>query len=117
MPKESIFSYRGGDWKKGPIDETLESFGMKREIATIVGSFSAALALVKTSDLVATVPERYTGNLRSGMHTFPLPFPEPAITMSIIWHPRMDADPAHRWLRECVREICTDPQALPGKGS
>jgi hypothetical protein len=24
----------------------------------------------------------------------------------MLWHPRMDADPAHRWLRECLREVC-----------
>jgi len=26
--------------------------------------------------------------------------------VSAIWHPRMDADPAHRWLRETVIGIC-----------
>jgi len=24
----------------------------------------------------------------------------------MLWHPRMDADPAHRWLRDCVRQVC-----------
>jgi DNA-binding transcriptional LysR family regulator len=104
--KHIFVSRRGVD--KGPIDEALESLGLKREIITMVGSFSSALALARNSDLIATVPERYTGNLRMGMHTFTLPFPAPRITMSILWHPRMDADPAHRWLRECVREICAN---------
>jgi DNA-binding transcriptional LysR family regulator len=40
------------------------------------------------------------------MHTFVLPFAGPEITVSMLWHPRMHADPAHRWLRECVREVC-----------
>jgi hypothetical protein len=26
------------------------------------------------------------------------------IVVSMLWHPRLDADPAHRWLRRCVRE-------------
>jgi hypothetical protein len=30
----------------------------------------------------------------------------PDITVSLLWHPRMDADPAHRWLRLCVRDVC-----------
>ncbi|KIG16664.1 Transcriptional regulator, LysR family protein [Enhygromyxa salina] len=30
------------------------------------------------------------------------------MTISPIWHPRLDADPAHRWLRQCVREACAD---------
>ncbi len=90
----------------GLIDEALKPHGLEREIAAIVGGFSTALALARASDLIATVPERHTGNLRTGMHTFPLPVPVPEITVSMLWHPRLHADPAHRWLRECVREIC-----------
>jgi DNA-binding transcriptional LysR family regulator len=40
------------------------------------------------------------------MHTFPLPFPAPVVTVSLLWHARLDADPAHRWLREAVRDVC-----------
>lgn len=91
---------------RGPIDDALEPLGLEREIVTFVGSFSEALALARASDLIASVPERYTGNLRAGMHSFPLPISLPEITVSLLWHPRMDADPAHRWLRGCVRDIC-----------
>lgn len=94
------------DLDKGPIDEALQMFGLEREIVTIVGGFATALALARASDLIATVPERQTGILRTGMHSFPLPVATPEITISLIWHPRMGADPAHRWLRECVRDIC-----------
>ncbi|ABE42932.1 LysR family transcriptional regulator [Polaromonas sp. JS666] len=91
-----------------PVDEALVPLGLQREIATIVGGFSAALALARASDLIATVPERHTGNLRAGMHSFPLPVATPEITVSLLWHPRLDADPAHRWLRGCVRDACAD---------
>lgn len=77
-----------------------------RDVATIVGGFSTAVTLVRASDLIATLPERHTDNLRSGMHTFQLPFVTPVITVSMIWHPRMDADPAHRWLRGIIQDIC-----------
>jgi DNA-binding transcriptional LysR family regulator len=40
------------------------------------------------------------------MHSFPLPVAPPEITISVLWHPRLDADPAHRWLRGCVRGVC-----------
>ena len=65
-----------------------------------------ALALARASDLVASMPERYTGNLRTGLHSFALPMPMAPIAVSMLWHPRLDADPAHRWLRGCVREVC-----------
>ena len=97
-------SRRGRD--TGPIDEALKPFGLERAIATIVGSFSTALALARSSDLIASVPERQTGNLRAGMHRFPLPVPTPEITISVLWHPRLDADGAHRWLRGLVLETC-----------
>lgn len=115
-----IVSRRGLD--KGPIDEALQPLGLEREIATTVGGFSAALALARSSDLIASVPERHTGNLRTGMHSFPLPVATPEITISLLWHPRLDADPAHRWLRACTRDVCaeqlkTSPLRAPSAAS
>jgi DNA-binding transcriptional LysR family regulator len=98
------FSRQGRD--RGPIDEALAAIGLERQIVTIVGSFSAALALARASDLIASVPERHTGNLRAGMHSFPLPVATPEFTVSLLWHPRLHADPAHRWLRGLVKDVC-----------
>lgn len=97
----------------GPIDEALEPLGLKRGIATIVAGFSTALSLARASDLIATVPERHTGKLREGMHSFILPVALPEFTVSLLWHPRLHADLAHQWLRRCVRDICagTDGEA------
>ncbi|WP_310452497.1 LysR family transcriptional regulator [Sulfuritalea sp.] len=100
-----IYVSRQG-FDKGPIDEALSSLGLERKVVTIVGGFSTALALARASDLIASVPERHTGNLRDGMHSFPLPIAAPEITISLLWHPRLDADPAHRWLRSLVRDVC-----------
>lgn len=96
------------DNDRGPIDDALAVMGLERRIATIVGGFSAALALVRVSDLIACVHERHTGVLYVGMHTFSLPLPIAEFTVSMLWHPRLDADPAHRWLRGCVRSICAE---------
>ena len=104
--KHIYVSRRGLD--KGPIDEALKALGLEREIVAIVAGFSTALALARDSDLIASVPERHTGKLRAGMHSFPLPVSIPEITVSLLWHPRMDADPAHRWLRGRVRDVCAE---------
>jgi DNA-binding transcriptional LysR family regulator len=99
-----LVSRRGRD--RGVVDAALEALGLTRAIVTIVGDFSAAIALARSSDLVATVPEIHTGNLRHAMHTVALPFSTEEITVAMQWHPRLHADPVHRWLRECVRTTC-----------
>lgn len=96
---------RRGD-ERGEIDEALASLGLTREVASIVDGFASALALARGSDLIASVPERHTGVLRAGMHTFPLPVTVPGFAVSMLWHPRLHADPAHRWLRALVLEVC-----------
>jgi len=101
--KHVVFSRRGD--ARGPIDETLAALGLTREVATIVGGFATALALARSSELIASVPARHTSTLRDGMFSFALPFATPQITVSMLWHPRLDADPAHRWLRACLRDV------------
>lgn len=92
--------------EKPPIDDWLATAGVRRDIAAEVSGFAAALALARGSDLIATVPERHTRALRTGMFCFPLPAKAPEFTVSLLWHPRMDGDEVHRWLRGCVREVC-----------
>ncbi|MFZ4605940.1 MAG: LysR family transcriptional regulator [Caulobacter sp.] len=98
------------------VDQPFLPADLQRRVGTIVSGFSAALALARASDLVATAPDRHTASLRQGMITLALPMPTTGFTVSMLWHPRMDADPAHRWLRSCVREICgpvSSPRSAP----
>ena len=92
--------------ERGPVDDALATLGLRREIATVVAGFSGALALSRDSDLIASVPERHSGRLRDGMFSFALPLAMPEITVSLLWHPRLHADLAHRWLRGLVHEVC-----------
>ncbi|HJW43633.1 MAG TPA: LysR family transcriptional regulator [Geothrix sp.] len=93
--------------EQGLIDDALAASGVSRTIAAVVTGFAAAIALARESDLIASVPKRHTENLRSGLFSFRLPFPTSEFTVSLLWHPRMHADPAHRWLRACVQEVCS----------
>jgi DNA-binding transcriptional LysR family regulator len=77
------------------------------QVVVVVRSFRAALAVAIVSDLVALVTGSFfnatQGNkIMSGpavVRSFPLPVRTQAITVSQVWYPRLDADPAHRWLR------------------
>ena len=99
-----LVTRRGQD--RGPIDEALAGLGFERQPGVIVSSFTTAVSLARTTDLVATVPERHTGFLRAGLFSCDLPLPPQELTVSLLWHPRQDADPVHRWLRACIREVC-----------
>lgn len=104
----------------GPVDEALAELRLSRNVVVAVPSFPAALTLARASDLVALVPasfisaeiERLSATNRDGLESFPLPVQTEPITVSQMWHPRMDADPAHRWLRGLVRNSCRTASAF-----
>lgn len=94
----------------GNVDELLREVGLSRSIVASVDGFSAAVALARGSDLIATVPERHTAGLRDSMHSFAVPLALHDFRVSLLWHPRLDGDPAHRWLRNVVRSACAEAQ-------
>lgn len=81
---------------------------LSRRVVASVGGFAAALALARQFHLVATVPELHTLGLRKGMFSFELPMHSTGFTVSMVWHPRMEADPVHRWFRACLRAVCSE---------
>lgn len=99
-----IVSRQGLD--RVPIDEGLGSLGLTQKTAAVVGGFLTAIDFARNSDLIATVPERSTVDLRNGMYSFPLPFHVPEFPVSMHWNPRLDGDPDHRWLRCLVLDVC-----------
>lgn len=99
------------------VDRPFLPGDLQRRVATVVSGFSAALALARGSDLVATVPDRHTASLRQGMVSFSLPMATTEFAVSMLWHPRLDADPAHRWLRSCVQKVCRPAQSPTQDGT
>jgi DNA-binding transcriptional LysR family regulator len=93
----------------GPVDAALAELGLSRETVVVVPGFSDALRIARQSDLIALVPcscFRSGDPGLDGISSFQLPVQTPEIAVSAMWHPRMDADPAHRWLRATVTAIC-----------
>jgi DNA-binding transcriptional LysR family regulator len=98
---------------RGPIDFELEKMGLSRTIALWVPSFFPAMVAAATSDLVAAVPQYFTSSAVSlfGLHVFRIPLKLDPVTVLQVWHPRFDADPAHRLLRDCVRRACQEKES------
>jgi DNA-binding transcriptional LysR family regulator len=95
--------------KESPVDAGLAALGLEQRIDAVVQSFPAALAVVSRSDLLSLAPETYLAavmEVRRGLRTCSLPVETKPITVSLMWHPRVDADPAHRWLRGVIVQTC-----------
>ena len=92
----------------GFVDEALAELGLKRKVASVVPGFPTALSVALESSLIAMVPALYLLNqqMTDKLHIIELPFTARVITVSQMWHPKMENDPGHRWLREKVREVC-----------
>ncbi|MBM4246389.1 MAG: LysR family transcriptional regulator [Deltaproteobacteria bacterium] len=102
----------------GPIDDELGRLGRRRTVALVVPSFYGAFFAAVASDMVAIVPGRFAGWLAAlaPVRYFALPVRTPALVIAQAWHPRFDADPAHRWLRGCVREAARSFVGDPLRG-
>lgn len=99
-----VASRRGA--ASGPVDDALAALGFTRPVAAVVPGFPAALAVARTSDLVALVPASLLRSPPEGVFVFELPVTTARITISQMWHPRLEADAAHRWLRQLVLRVC-----------
>ncbi|QPC91744.1 LysR family transcriptional regulator [Mesorhizobium sp. INR15] len=97
-----VSSRRGGIVE--PVDEALARLGLSREVNLVVPSYPSVIAVAASSDLVGLVPRAYALVAAGETQMFELPVAIPGFTITQTWHPRMDADPVHRWLRALIFE-------------
>jgi DNA-binding transcriptional LysR family regulator len=92
------------------VDSELERRGFTRRIALRVSSFLIAPQVVSESDLVSTGPSRLLRALaaRYPIRLFQPPLRLPRFEQHLVWHSRLDHDPAHDWLRRQFIELCRD---------
>jgi DNA-binding transcriptional LysR family regulator len=95
----------------------LDEVGLRREFAVSTPSFTSAFTILLDSDFLCMAPERLTRPLLGhGLITRPLAAPIPPVVIEMAWHRRTHTDPAHRWLRDRIRESARSihPGALVG---
>jgi DNA-binding transcriptional LysR family regulator len=89
----------------GPVDEALAELGLSRKVNLVVPSYPAVVAVAAASDLVGLVPRSYfQPGVASQTEIFELPVVTSGFVIAQTWHPRMDADPVHRWIRALIYE-------------
>lgn len=89
------------------LDRTLALDKRARNIATVVPDFRSATRLCIASDAIFTCSHSWADLVvkEQGLVRKPLPFGDFICTYHLVWHQRVDASPAHKWLRERIFEI------------
>ena len=64
-----------------------------------------ACRVMRDTDMAITVPERFARD--NDLHFSELPVAGiPSLETHLYWHESTDQDPANRWMREQIIEIC-----------
>ena len=92
---------------QGEVDNVLRSQGLQRRVAVNVPHWGAAPGMIADTDLILTVATRTLDNLPLGDTLVALAPPLTAAPFNYVqvWHNRFNQDPAHRWLRELVKQV------------
>ena len=90
-------------------DEEVECLGIERRIVATTPSFLLLPFLPRGTSLLALLQARLGERFREevGLQICRPPFPLPEIELRMIWSPTLTSDPAHRWLRETLREAAS----------
>jgi DNA-binding transcriptional LysR family regulator len=95
--------------EQSAVDRRLTELGLHRTAALSVPYHSAAVLAVPETHLVATLPARLLSTLDDpALRTVKAPPEVEPMSYLMTWHPRLDDDPAQRWLRDLVRMVAAE---------
>ncbi|MDF3070572.1 MAG: nahR2 [Polyangiaceae bacterium] len=99
------------------VDTELSARGLERRVALRVSNFLVAPIVVAETDFLSTMPQRLGVKLaeRYGLRALPPPIELPRFGFAMIWHPRVDLEPAQRWLRGVVLGVSRELFGAPSK--
>lgn len=95
---------------RGMADRTVRDLAVERHVQGTVDSFFLLPFLIRGTDMVAFIHERL-GRKLAEAHEIRLVEPEfeiPPVAEAMFWYTRNNSDPAHRWLRQQLREISAE---------
>ncbi|MGO4303312.1 LysR family transcriptional regulator [Cupriavidus sp. RAF12] len=92
------------------VDEILAKRGVQRNIRLRVPHFVALADIVQSTDLVATVTEKFAQRSAAsfGLKYIRHPVELPDIQINLFWHSRYHRDPASQWLRSLIFELFSE---------
>lgn len=86
------------------VDDMLKRNGVQRRVRLTVPHFVAVGHILQSTDLIATVPERFAQKMAKPFDLVYLAHPAqlPETPISLFWHARYHKDPANQWLRSLI---------------
>lgn len=99
----------------GAVDDALARHRLRRRIVVRTATFLAAPLLVERTDCVVTLPARVASSMARGrpLVLVPPPLRVGGFSVSMLFHERSRADPAHAWLRARIAEVAGDIDTPP----
>lgn len=94
----------------GIVDELFERIGLTRNIRLRIPHFLSVGHILRSTDMIATVPEVLAERIAEpfGLTFCPHPVALPEISIGMFWHSKFHRDPANRWLRNVIFEFRPD---------
>jgi DNA-binding transcriptional LysR family regulator len=101
------------------VDDALAEQGHVRRAVRWVPYSVTALEFVAASDCIATLSERLARRHaeRYGLQVLAPPIALPPCAGAQVWHSRLDADPAHAWMRRLVAKTALESRTPPTSAS
>lgn len=89
------------------LDAQLAQRGVQRRIVLELPGYLGLPAILRNSDLLATLPQQIGSTLAAdtGLRLWPCPWPISGFDVHQYWHARWHQDAAHRWLRAKVATL------------
>jgi DNA-binding transcriptional LysR family regulator len=97
-------------------DKQLAAVGAKRSSCIRVPYFGVALQCLPGTELVLTLTSGMTSVVRRDreLRLVKAPHELHPFHFLMAWHPRLNTDPRHVWLREAMRSTTAARDAVPG---
>lgn len=95
----AIVATGGADPFHGRVDDALARGGRSRNLVIAVLNFAELPEIICQTDLLALGPESFMKRYVPRIRLFEPPIEVAPLPLAILWHPRMDASPGHRWVR------------------
>jgi LysR family nod box-dependent transcriptional activator len=98
----------------GLAEQAVRRHSKRPQTKATVPTFIGAMSMVANTSMLTIVPSRLVAlhGEYFGLTAVSAPLQLRDLDEMALWHPRSDADPAHRWMRSAMNEVAA--QMLPG---